>query len=204
VSDALLDAFMDAVADDGWDAPLIERTAAIAGAGVAAVAAGLGDRWQALRSAGRRYDAAALASAGDTTLPVRDRLFDALMSRYDAMLPHRAAIERLQRAARRDPGLAAFFAMQLPRAMARIADACGVRTTGLRGMATVQALTLLHLDVTRTWIDDSSGDLSATMKALDERLAQAEGWARRLGRGASAASVAAPAPSGDPPPVSVH
>jgi hypothetical protein len=203
VSEILVDHFMDAIADDGWEAPLIERTAALAGLSVAEVSAELGDRWRALRLAGRGYDAAALASAGDVTLGVRDRLFDALMSRYDAMLPHRAAIERLQAAARRDPGLAAFFAVQLPRAMARIADACGVRTTGLRGLATVQGLTLLHLDVTRAWIDDSSGDLSATMKALDERLAQAEGWAQRL-RVASAASAAAPAPSADPPPVSVH
>ncbi len=199
----LVDHFMDAVADDSWDAPLIERTAALAGLTVGEVAADLGDRWRALRLAGRGYDAAALAAAGDTALSVRDRLFDALMSRYDAMLPHRAAIERLQRAARRDPGLAAFFAVEMPRAMARIADACGVRTTGLRGLATVQALVVLHLDVTRTWIDDSSGDLSATMKALDERLAQAEDWAQRIG-GASRASVAAPAPSADPPPVSVH
>ncbi len=45
----------------------------------------------------RRTDAAVLAMPGDADDPPRDRLFDVLMRRFDALLPYRAGLKRIAR-----------------------------------------------------------------------------------------------------------
>ena len=177
----ILDAYLEVIARDGWPAARIDAVAAHAGVTTADVAAAYADRWEALRAWSLRLDRAALAEAAtDPGASVRDRLFTLFMERFDAAQPQRAAASELVRAARRDPGLAAFGAMTLPRSVARLADACGVATGGILGPLRVQLLTALVVAVARVWLADDSTDLSATMKELDTRLAQAETWARRL------------------------
>jgi ubiquinone biosynthesis protein COQ9 len=177
----ILDAWMTVIARDGWANARIDAVATTAGVSAGAVADVAADRWEALRGYGRRLDHAALAEAGaDSGASVRDRLFTLLMERFDAAQPQRLGAIELARAARGDPGLAAFMALSLPVSIARIADAAGVATGGLLGPLRVQALTIVYLAVARVWLGDDSPDLAATMKELDTRLAQAETWARRM------------------------
>nr|WP_295660891.1 hypothetical protein [Polymorphobacter sp.] len=193
MSDTILDAWMTVIARDGWTGARIDAVALTAGVSTGVVAAVAADRWEALRGYGRSLDNAALGEAGaDSGASVRDRLFTLLMERFDAAQPQRAGAIELADAARRDPGLAAFMLLSLPVSVARIADAAGVATGGLLGPLRVQALTALYLTVARVWLADDSADLSATMKELDTRLAQAETWARRMPYRA-AAVVADPA-----------
>ncbi len=181
MTDPVLSGWMTVIGRDGWTAARIDAAAAAAGLTTGTVAATLPDRWAALAAFGAALDVAALAEAGsDRDASVRDRLFAILMARFDAAQDQRAAVQVLAAAAARDPGLAAFMALALPRSVARLAEAAGVATDGLTGLLRVQALTVLVLAVTRVWLADDSVDLAATMKALDERLMQAEGWARRL------------------------
>lgn len=175
----ILDAWLTVIGRDGWEAARIDAVAAAAGVGPGDVAAAYPDRWAALAAYGRKLDRAALAEATSDG-EVRDRLFAMLIERFDAAQPQRAAIAELAAAVRRDPGLAVFTLMAVPRSVARLADAAGVATGGLLGPLRVQALAALLLSVARVWLDDDSADLGPTMKALDERLAQAETWARRL------------------------
>jgi len=177
----IFDAWMTVIARDGWPGARIDAVATTAGVSTGLVAETAADRWEALRGYGRSLDRAALAEAGaDSGASVRDRLFTLLMERFDAAHPQRLGAVELARAARSDPGLAAFMALSLPPSIARIADAAGVATGGLLGPLRVQALTVLYLAVARVWLSDDSPDLSATMKELDTRLAQAETWARRM------------------------
>ncbi len=177
----ILDAWMTVIARDGWSAARIDAVATTASVSTATVAAVAADRWEALRGYGRRLDHEALGEAGaDSGASVRDRLFTLLMERFDAAQPQRRAAIELARAARSDPGLAAFMVVSLPVSIARIADAAGVATGGFVGPLRVQALTVLYLAVARVWLGDDSPDLAATMKELDSRLAQAETWARRM------------------------
>lgn len=198
----ILDAWMSVIARDGWAGARIDRVATVAGTTPAAVAAAIPDRWTALRRYGEALDAAALADAGsDAGASVRERLFTIVMARFDAAQDQRAAVRELASAARRDPGLATFMAMALPVSVARMAEAAGVATGGWLGPLRVQALCALVLAVTRTWLDDTSEDLAATMKALDERLAQAERWARAMPHRAPDVTDAPEAPrSADGPP----
>ena len=205
MADPILDAWMTVIGRDGWAGARIDAVAEVAGATTGAVAADLPDRWAALAAYGRSLDVAALAEAGDDrSASVRDRLFGLLMARFEAANDHRAAAHALAAAAPRDPGLAAFMLFSVPVSLARLADAAGVATGGLTGPLRVQALTVLYLAVARVWLGDDSPDLSATMKDLDTRLAQAETWARRLPyRPADPATppllpAAAPRSAGDP------
>lgn len=174
----MLDAWLEVIARDGWASARLGAVGEQAGTNIEALTATLPDRWAALRAYGHRLDRAALAEAvTDPAASVRDRLFAMFMERFDAAQAQRPAAQTLAAAARRDPGLAAFMLATLGLSVARIADAAGVVTTGWFGPARVQALTLLYLQVSRTWLDDTSADLAATMKQLDTQLARAESFA---------------------------
>ena len=189
--DRIVDAFMQVIAQHGWSGAQLERVAQVAQRDVAEIVRLVGDRWDALRAYRRRLDLETFAGIeGDGEASVRDRLFDLLMARFETMQAQRAAIERLARAAKRDPGLAAFFAAELPKSFRRLADAAGVDTGGCFGLLRMKALVMLDLAVVRVWLDDETSDLSQTMTALDKRLARAEGWARCLPKRSRTGSVA--------------
>jgi hypothetical protein len=196
-------AFIDEIGTQGWATATLEGAARRAGLAVGDLVAAGGDRWGLLDLFGRHVDSAAAreADAEGGSQAVRDRLFGLIMARFDVLTDHRDGIRALMRGLRSDPGLAAYFACRVPRAMRVLADAAGVETTGPLGSARVHALTALYLSVVRTWLDDDSEDLAKTMKALDEALARAERWAERLsnpfGKRASRTGDASPASPDD-------
>lgn len=185
--DRCLDALMAVIDRQGWHQATLESIAREAGIPVWQLVLTAGNRFDMLAKFGRRADIAALRSINpaDTGQSTRDRLFDLIMARFDAHQPFRGAIQKLSNATYTDPGLAAFFACQLPRSISVIADAAGVRTSGISGAARVHGLTLLYLSVTRTWLNDETPDMSRTMAALDQALARAERWCRQMDWSAS-------------------
>ncbi len=182
-ADKLIDAMMAVIAQAGWSSATLAAIAAEANCSVAD-AASHGSRFDLLTAFGTRADLAALKEAdadGGSQAP-RDRLFDLLMARFDALTPHKPAIHQLATASRRDPGLAAFFVCRLPRSMELMLSAAGVGTSGLLGAARVKALAGLYLAVVRTWLGDDSDDMAKTMAALDKALARAHRWEGQVGR----------------------
>ncbi len=117
----------------------------------------------------------------DLDTPARDRLFDILMERFEAMNEHREALVMILHSARNDPKQAVIGAPHLAGSMAWMLEAAGIETNGLRGAARVAGLTGLYLNVVRTWAKDESEDLSATMAALDKALNRAERAANMFG-----------------------
>lgn len=113
----------------------------------------------------------------------RDRLFEIMMRRYEALVPWRKALQRLSRSLPPpDPFAAIGFTLAIERSMAAMLDAAGISSRGLAGAARVRGLCLLHADVLRAFLDDETVDLAATMKALDRRLKDIEPLARLLDR----------------------
>lgn len=179
--DQILDGWLTAFEQDGWPSARIDAAARHAGTTTAETARAYPDRWSALRGMQHRLDTAALAEAGaDLDSSIRDRLFGLLMARFDAAEDHKPAIRRVAEAARSDPALIAFFLVTAPLSIARIAAAAGVDTGGWLGPLRVKGLTLLTVQVSRTWLDDEDPDLGETMKALDGALERAERWAGRF------------------------
>jgi hypothetical protein len=123
-------------------------------------------------------DQAALAGA-EAEGPVRDRLFDLLMRRFDTLQQHRGGVLALMRALPSDPPAAAMLAFATRRSMRWMLQAAGVSTAGLRGEMQVRGLMAVWLWGLRAWARDETSDMSATMVALDNALARADqvaGW----------------------------
>ncbi len=104
----------------------------------------------------------------------RERLFDVLMRRLDALAPHRAAIRSLLRSARRNPPLALALNGLAVRSQHWMLAAAGIPASGRRGMVRAQGLAMLFASVLRTWVDDDDAGQARTMAALDRALARGQ------------------------------
>jgi AcrR family transcriptional regulator len=109
----------------------------------------------------------------------RERLFDALMRRFELMAPHREAIRSLMHSARRDPPLALALNAMTVRSQQWMLAAAGIGASGPKGMLRAQGLALLYAGVLRTWVDDDD-DNTHTLAALDSALARGQRFAGLL------------------------
>ncbi|MFT8247031.1 TetR family transcriptional regulator [Roseomonas sp. BN140053] len=177
----VIDALWRVVAEHGWHGVTFRRIADESGESLESLR-GLGASPFALLAAhARAVDRAVLAgtvpNGGGT---VRDRIFDVLMRRFDALAPHREGLLRFQADLRRDPLLALALSPGLMASMAWMLEAAEVDTAGFTGGLRVQGLVGVWLSVSRAWVNDDSADLGPTMSALDKALDQAERVARTL------------------------
>jgi AcrR family transcriptional regulator len=108
--------------------------------------------------------------------PARERLFDVLMRRLEAMAPEKEAVRSLMRSARRNPGLALALNALTVRSQQWMLAAAGLDVVGPRGMVHAQGLALLYASVLRTWVHDDDPGLARTMAALDRELARGQRW----------------------------
>lgn len=110
--------------------------------------------------------------------PPRERLFDVLMRRMEALAPHRQAIRSLMRSARCNPPLALALNGLAVRSQRWMLAAADIDSAGLRGAMRAQGLACLYADVLRVWVDDDDPGLSRSMAALDRALSRGAHWAR--------------------------
>jgi AcrR family transcriptional regulator len=106
--------------------------------------------------------------------PDRERLFDVLMRRLEALAPHREAMRSLIRSARRDPPLALALNALAVRSQQWMLTAAGIAASGPRGMIRAQGLAVLFASVLRVWVHDKDPGLARTMAALDRALARGQ------------------------------
>jgi ubiquinone biosynthesis protein COQ9 len=100
----------------------------------------------------------------------RDALFDIIMSRFDLLDPHKAALKSIHAAGSADPALArAILASQH-----WMLQAAGIGTDGPGGRLRVGGLAMVYASVFRTWLEDDDPGLARTMAALDRRLRRGE------------------------------
>ncbi|AWJ91391.1 TetR family transcriptional regulator (plasmid) [Azospirillum baldaniorum] len=132
----------------------------------------------------------------------RDRLFDVVMRRYDALLPYRDGLRSVVRDLRREPLTALAFSRHFGRSMAWMLRAAGVEAERTGGALLVAGLGAVQARVMRVFLEDDSADLSRTMAALDSELRRAERWAgalrRRSGRASTTESPTAPQGAAEP------
>jgi len=107
----------------------------------------------------------------------RERLFDVLMRRLDALAPYKEAVRSIMQSARRNPGLALALNTMAVRSQHWMLEAAGIGSTGPRGAIRAQGAALMFARVLSVWVDDEEEGLDRTMAALDRGLASAERWA---------------------------
>ncbi len=111
--------------------------------------------------------------------PARERLFDVLMRRFEALAPYRGALAKIRDGLMLDPLGAAAMNQAAVSSMQWMLAAAGIREAGPMGTARAQALVLVFGRVFQTFLGDDAAGLPRTMKALDEELRKAERWAQR-------------------------
>jgi hypothetical protein len=179
-------------AEDGWGRVSVTSAARAAGVSLVEARERFPTRGSIFLRFGRLADQAALLDAPSDG-PVRDRLFDLLMRRFDVLQAHRTGVRALLRTLPTDPVTALLLASATRGSMRWMLEAAGVDTAGPRGELRVQGLLAVWLWVLRAWDRDESEDLSGTMAAADTALQRAEQMSSWL-RDAS--------PTPPPPPVS--
>jgi AcrR family transcriptional regulator len=182
---AMMQATMDIAAADDWASCRLVDIAAAAGLNPGALPARYRNKTDVLRAFADRLDAEVLAAVDgnpdDPDIPVRERLLEVLMQRFDAMAPYKAGIAGLLRAIPLSPSTMRHGGPALARSMKATLDMVNIPSGGISGAFRAKGLAVVFLDGLRVWIGDDSPDLSATMRRLDERLKQAEGIAISLG-----------------------
>jgi len=106
--------------------------------------------------------------------PPRERLFDVLMRRFEAMANDKDAVRSLMKSARRNPGLALELNQLAVNSQQWMLTAAGISASGPRGVLRAQGLAVMFAQVARTWVDDDDPGLARTMSALDRALARAQ------------------------------
>lgn len=174
---AIVKAAFEIIAERGWDHLTMADAARRAGQPLDRARARFPGKSRLLMRFGRLADQSALASAGGDDLadaPHRDRLFDIVMRRIDALQAHRAGMLALFRALPRHPGTALMLGSLTLGSMAWLLDGAGIPTNGPKGALRVQGMLAVWLYTVRAWQKDDSADLPATMAALDRALDRAE------------------------------
>ncbi len=182
----LLTSALEVVGEAGWRgftfAALADRT----GLSLAEIRDRFKGRADLLDQLSRRLDRAMLAVEPDEMdgLPPRDRVFELIMRRLEAMAPLRAGLLRLMQDARFDPPLLAFTACRLDRSMTWLQDAAGLADVNrsspidrLRRRVQRRLLGAVYLQTLKVWASDDSVDLAKTMASLDKQLRRIEGLA---------------------------
>lgn len=189
-ADRIIDAAMAQIAENSWTRVSLAAIAQAAGLPILRVYRTFPSKIAILSALGRRVDEAVLAAPleiADDERP-RDRLFDLLMRRFDALQPYKPAFARLRRELPFDPPAVLAAGAGLLHSMAWMLEAAQISTAGLGGRIAVKLSTAAYLAAQRVWIGDDSPDLAPTMTELDRRLRGIERWlaaARRDDRGST-------------------
>jgi AcrR family transcriptional regulator len=166
-----------ALADErGWNDVALRDVARRAGLSLAQVYRHCPGKWALIRAYARRIDEAVADSMEPEDLqePAKDRLFEVLMNRFDALNDHKPAVRSILEATVRDPAQAFGGYGQLRRSMTRMLEAADISTSGVRGELRINGLCGVYLLALRTWLSDETADLSKTMAALDGYLRRVE------------------------------
>lgn len=174
----IIQAFFALLAEQAFEDIGYADIAARAGVPLATLRKEFGSKLPIVAAYVKTIDRKVLAE-GDADMadePPRERLFDVLMRRLEALAPDRAAIHSLMRSSRRHPSLALAFNALSVRSQQWMLTAANVDAAGPRGIVRAQGLALLFADVLRTFVHDEDEGLARTMAALDRALARGQRW----------------------------
>jgi len=181
VRERLLRSALALAAAGGWHSASLGKVASDAGVPLAEAYAVFPTRLSLLGGLLSRTDERVLADGpADIDDTPRDRLFDVLMRRFDALAADRDGMRAIVRDMPGDPLNALLLAPCFAASMAWMLEAAGLPATGIGGALRVKGLAVVYLATLRTWLDDDSIDMAKTMATLDRNLQRADSLARRL------------------------
>jgi AcrR family transcriptional regulator len=172
-------ALMELLAEHSFEDIGLAEVAGRAGIKLSQLRAEFGSTLAILGAFTKQIDNAVL-DGGDADMaqePPRERLFDVMMRRLEALAPYKDALRSLMRSVRRNPGLALALNAMSVRSQSWMLEAAGIEASGPRGALRSQGAALMFARVMSVWIDEQEEDgLDRTMAALDKGLASAGRW----------------------------
>jgi AcrR family transcriptional regulator len=174
--DRIVEAFMTLLGEQSMEQIGFGEIAARAGVSLAELRNIFGSKLAILAAYLKEIDRQVLGDidADMAEEPPRERLFDVLMRRIDALTPHKAAVRSLIHSATRNPGLGFALNGLAVRSQQWMLTAADIPAAGPRGMVRAQGLALLFASVLRTWLRDEDPGLARTMSALDRALGRGQ------------------------------
>ena len=174
--DKLIDAALELAATKRWRDLSLPEIAEHAGVSVGAALLTLPSRAHILRALIDRVDHDVFTSLDADPLDgtTKDKLFDLLMRRFDALQGHQSAMASITSDLARDPLTSVCLGGRFLKSMALTLQAAGASAEGCVGHIHAKALGLVQLNATRTWLKDDDEGMELTMSALDKGLRRAE------------------------------
>jgi AcrR family transcriptional regulator len=174
--EAVVEATMRLAADRPWNDIELADISREAGVGLADLRDLFPSKGAILGSFSRMIDRKVLEGSSDdlTGEPARERVFDVIMRRLDAMTPYKAALRRIVWALRSDPlAMAALNQVGLNSQRYMLASA-GISTEGPLGFLKLQGAVIVLSNTMETWLEDDDPVLARTMARLDRELRRGE------------------------------
>lgn len=168
----IINSLMALAAERPWEEITIADVAHHAGCTLAEFREHFVSKKAVLRAFSRRIDKIVLEGTSEELAEesAKDRLFDVLMRRLDALTPYKAGLEGVLEWAEREPLTALALDRQAIHSMRFMLAAAGLDTEGPVGRLKLQGLVFAWRRVLECWFHDDDPGLARTMRALDREL----------------------------------
>jgi AcrR family transcriptional regulator len=173
---AIIDALMNLAAARPWNEIELGDIAQGAGVSLAEFRDLFPSKGAVLGGLSRLIDRQVLEETTDDLAgePARERIFDVIMRRLDALEPYKPALRRIFRELRYDPLSVAALHQVAVNSMRFMLAAAGINTEGPLGTLKLQGMVAVYSKTMRTWLDDDDPALARTMASLDRELRRGE------------------------------
>ena len=168
----IVTALLDLAAERRWEDISLTDVAVRAGLTLSQFRDHFPSKGAVLAAWSRQIDKQVLDATSDDLIgePAKERLFDVLMRRLDAMSPHRGAVEAIMEWAQHDPAAALALNGLTINSMRFMLEAAGIDSEGPVGALKLQGLAVAWTRILRVWLDDRDPGVGETMAALDREL----------------------------------
>jgi AcrR family transcriptional regulator len=170
--DAIIEALMELAGERVWEDITITDIATRANVSLADFRDAFPSKGAVLAGFSRKMDRTVLDGTTDDLMgePAKERLFDVLMRRLDAMAPYKLGLEGVFEWVGRAPLAAAALNQLELNSMRFMLEAAGIESEGPVGAVKLQGLVLVWTRVLRSWFRDDDPGLAPTMALLDKEL----------------------------------
>ena len=174
--DAVVEALMRLASDRPWNDIELADVAEEAGVSLAQMRDLFPSKGAVLGAFSRMIDRKVLEGPADDLAgePARERIFDVMMRRLDAMTPYRAALRRIFFTLRSDPVAVLALNQVGLNSQRYMLAAAGIATEGPLGHLKLQGAVMVFARTLETWLDDDDPALARTMARLDRELRRGE------------------------------
>ena len=173
------------IASDGWQSIDLEKLSHECDFDVLNVTGGIRNKIDLLVAFSAFIDTTVNQSIDvdlkDDQIPIRERLLEALLIRFEALAPYKAGVTKLMKTFPPNPTFVVIGSKSLKLSMEATLTAVGLEAKGIQGAIRVKGLCMIFMSGVCAWAEDNSEDLSATTRILDERLKQTENIISNLG-----------------------